>query len=300
MASNMFFFLSAEVGNMKREGGIVQNADIQIDAQIVLPGQLITREVGYLRGHGTYELDGSLYASVSGIVERVNKLISVKPLKAKYPGEVGDVVVGRITQVLQKTWRIEVNGRQSASLQLSAINLPGGAQRRRTTADELNMRTIFVENDLISCEVQQVHSDGQLALHTRSAKYGKLTGGQLITVPSALMKRVKNHFYSFTFGVDVILGLNGNIWISQTIRDDTNYDLKDIRTETKAEITSISREKISRVRNCIQALASAFAPISPDTIMETYEESIDRGLSCSDILKPDNIYEVTQRARLRR
>jgi len=299
----MMFFLSNEVAEMKREGGLVpSNVDDASGQTIVLPGQLITKEVGYLKGHGTYELDSGLYASVSGAVERVNKLISVKPLKAKYTGEVGDVVVGRVIEVQQKRWMIEANGRQSAVLQLSAINLPGGTQRRKTVADELQMRSVFVENDLISCEVQQLQSDGQLMLHTRNMKYGKLSNGLLITVPSALIKRVKNHFYQFPFGVQMILGLNGNIWVSHYEKSEVNYDLKDdaaLEATPKNQIISAtSREKISRVRNSIHALAVAFAPIHPDSIMTTYEESVERQIACQDMLKPDVVYEITQKARL--
>lgn len=37
------------------------------------------------RGHGTYNSeDDRLLASVAGVVERVNKLICVKPLKTRY------------------------------------------------------------------------------------------------------------------------------------------------------------------------------------------------------------------------
>lgn len=35
------------------------------------------------RGHGTYAVDGKLLASVAGVVERVNKLIYVRPLKSR-------------------------------------------------------------------------------------------------------------------------------------------------------------------------------------------------------------------------
>ena len=70
-----------------------------------------------MRGHGTYMKDDDdsaiagaakgpssssssvLTASVAGVVQRVNKLISVTPLKTKYQCEIGDVVVGRITEV---------------------------------------------------------------------------------------------------------------------------------------------------------------------------------------------------------
>jgi exosome complex component RRP4 len=41
--------------------------------------------LGFMRGHGTYMGgDEALYASVAGVVDRVNKLISVLPLKTRY------------------------------------------------------------------------------------------------------------------------------------------------------------------------------------------------------------------------
>lgn len=60
-------------------------------------------------------------------------------------------------------------------------------------------------------------SDGVASLHTRSLKYGKLDGGQLIVVPSSLVKRLPQHYVSLQWGVDVLLGRNGYIWISRTL-----------------------------------------------------------------------------------
>ena len=62
-------------------------------------GDVITSESGFMRGHGTMMEDDSLKATVAGVVERVNKLISVRPLKARYSGEIGDVIIGRIIEV---------------------------------------------------------------------------------------------------------------------------------------------------------------------------------------------------------
>ena len=70
--------------------------------------------------------DDGLYASVAGVVERVNQLISVRPLKSRYYGEIGDVVVGRVTEVQQKRWKIDTNSRLDSVLLLSSVNLPGG------------------------------------------------------------------------------------------------------------------------------------------------------------------------------
>jgi len=80
----------------------------------------------FLRGHGTYTEGDDLKASVAGVKEQVNKLISIKPLKSRYNGEIGDVVVGRITEVQQKRWKVDTNARLESVLLLSSVNLPGG------------------------------------------------------------------------------------------------------------------------------------------------------------------------------
>ena len=190
--------------------------------QLVSPGDVITREGGYMRGHGTYTRDDILYASVAGAVQRVNKLIHVTPPKTKYQGEIGDVIVGRITEVQQKRWKVEINARLDAVLQLSSVNLPGGELRRRSAEDELTMRKYLQEGDLISAEVQNLFSDGAVALHTRSLKYGKLSQGTLVTVSPSLIKRRKTHFHKLPCGASVILGNNGNVWIMPTCQEDND------------------------------------------------------------------------------
>lgn len=161
------------------------------------------------RGHGTYIHDGNLVATVSGIVDRVNKLVSVLPLKSRYvdsvsytagvvpkqstsrfQGEIGDVVVGRIVEVAHKRWKVDIQGRQHALLMLSSINLPGGAQvlralgsyarqsaklmpeqRRRSAADALQMRNFFAEGDLISVCVSHSLMESVVTCSTNRPRY---------------------------------------------------------------------------------------------------------------------------------
>lgn len=52
------------------------------------------------RGHGTISIDNNLYSTVSGIIQRVNKLLTVNPLKARFSGQIGDLVIGRVTEVI--------------------------------------------------------------------------------------------------------------------------------------------------------------------------------------------------------
>lgn len=211
-------------------------------------------------------------------------------LANRYDAQIGDLVVGRITEVSQSPGRhrfvfrlvfcfdldvprsgptTEMEGR----CQLSAGCGPDALvcqpsrrrsgegtharcartralipcrQRRKLESDELQMRTFFEEGDLLVAEVQAFFADGAMSLHTRSLKYGKvcrsglsyltpfslsvfladtermfpkLRNGQLVIIPAVLVLRLKSHFIALPCGVDLILGLNGYIWVSKHMKD---------------------------------------------------------------------------------
>lgn len=48
----------------------------------------------------------------------------------RYRAEAGDVVVGRVTEVAGKRWKVELASTQDASLMLSSVNLPGMLTRK--------------------------------------------------------------------------------------------------------------------------------------------------------------------------
>ena len=51
-------------------------------------------------------------------------------------------------------------------------------------------------------------------LHKSSSK---LRNGQLVTIPPVLVRRLKSHFVTLPCDVDLILGLNGYIWVSKHV-----------------------------------------------------------------------------------
>jgi len=186
-----------------------------LQSQLVCPGDVVSAEPGALRGRGVVErADGKLVATTCGVVEHVNKLLYVRPLKHRYAGSVGDVVVGRIVEVQTDRWAVEIGTAQLAYLHLGAIHLPGNVQRRRTDEDTLRIREFFDENDLISAEVQKVQESGELALQTRNSRYGKLQNGVLACVPSVYVRRQAQHLVNLPrVGVMVVLGNNGWVWV---------------------------------------------------------------------------------------
>lgn len=255
---------------------------------LVIPGDVITKEAGYMRGHGTYMENETLYASVAGCVEKVNKLICVKPLKSRYSGEVGDVIIGRIIEVGQKRWRVETQSKLDSVLHLSSVNLPGGELRKRSEEDERMMRNYLQEGDLISAEVQSVYADGSLSLHTRSLKYGKLGQGSLLQVPASLVRRRKNHFHNLPCGASVIIGNNGYIWICPTINENSD---KTGGFETNFErVDSTTREVIARLTNCASALAENMVVIYDTTLICAYEFSLKYEIK--ELIKPDISKEI--------
>ena len=279
--------LAIEKKSRKLEDGVEPD-------QLVTPGDIITRDTGYMRGHGSYMNDDILYASVAGLVERVNKLISVTPLKTRYNGEIGDVVVGRVVEVQQKRWKVDINSRLDSALLLSSVNLPGGELRRRSAEDELSMRRYLSEGDLISAEVQSIYNDGSLSLHTRSLKYGKLGQGILIKVSPSLVKRRKTHFHTLPFGASIILGNNGFIWIYQTggAEDEGGGFTSDLSIVQHGE-----REVMARLRNVVLSLAPNGTMLWDTSIIYGYEASSK--YSVTELLSPDCMRDVAHLTKQR-
>ncbi|KAJ8748393.1 hypothetical protein K2173_003030 [Erythroxylum novogranatense] len=267
-------------------------------------------EDSILKGHGTSERDGEVVATLCGVVERVNKLIYVRALRARYKPEIGDIVVGRVVEVAQKCWKLEINFSQDAVLMLSSMNLPDGIQRRRTAIDELNMRRFFEENDLICAEVRNFQHDGSLQLQARSQKYGKLERGQLLRVPPYLVKRQKQHFRHLEhFGVDLILGCNGFIWVGEhveardTIAEDRvdNTEQQNSKSNRSAHDMPIEmRRNICQIANAIRVLSNLGFSINLEVILEAINLSIKLNLGIDEMLGSEFHVLVAEREVERR
>lgn len=126
-----------------------------------------------------------------------------------------------------------------------------------------------------------------------------------MSVPSALIKRGKSHFLSFSFLVDVIVGNNGYIFISSTPKQGMELDggMKEMEersqplSEEEKQQRKVERRNICRVRNSIQALADHFIAIYEQTILETFEASLD--YEPKDMLKPDISHKIVSASSLR-
>ncbi|KAI0535360.1 hypothetical protein GGR58DRAFT_447057 [Xylaria digitata] len=276
------------------------------DDAIVTPGEIITEDPQWMRGHGTYTTlePPAIVSSVAGTLAKTNKLLSVRPLRARYTPEIGDLLVGRIVEVQSRRWRVDVGAALLAQLPLSAINLPGGIQRRRTETDELQIRTFFSEGELLVAEVQQLYGDGGAVLHTRSLKYGKLRNGLFMAVSGTGggggVVRARRQAFAMDINVgggaaddaekiDVILGVNGYIWISKHIegegpaaetsgpaitRVEESVGLN-VYSSQNDEIPVATVREIARVKGVIEALVEHGLRVDEEMVVSGYQEAVE-------------------------
>ena len=217
----------------------------------------------------------------------------MRPLRARYTPEIGDLVVGRVVEVQSKRWRVDVGAPVLAGLPLSAINLPGGILRKRTETDELQIRTFFSEGDLLVADVQGLYQDGSATLHTRSLKYGKLRNGIFMSVTGigggGGVVRARRQVWTIDTvhgggKVDVILGVNGYIWISKNV-EVAGSDTATTRIEESVSSTAYSsqndeispetRREIARIKGVINMLVEEGLRVDEDMVMRAYEVSVE-------------------------
>jgi len=140
----------------------------------------------------------------------------------------------------------------------------------------------------------------------------QLRNGQLVVVPPILVRRLKSHFLTLPCGVDLILGLNGYIWVSKHVKENEQEgeegfdaeavysnvnDVRDIYSLRNywptdwqlfcQEIDESTRAAISRVTQIIRILTSRFIPLSDTLLLEAYEWTVEHGHDVKDLLNQD-------------
>ncbi len=313
-------------------------------------------EESFLRGHGTYlenvddsiggegsgqsniqaeeehadqipTMNQNLIASVTGTITRTNKLIQVTQPNAPYAAQTGDPVIGRVTSITSSKWNISLSlshstASSNAGLPLTGINLPDGMQRMRTSADALSMREVLSEGDIISAEVRMVQGQssglggGNVVLHARSVRCGKLENGCFVMVPSWLIARRKKHFVVLGgegdndgfdgIKVEVLLGCNGGVWIQRAMMEleemgesgGISEEVQRIRKDhAKRPNTIEERIVCARVKNAIEALKMTHCRITPENITMVVKASADLGFEVVDMIRPEVIVKITECTR---
>lgn len=169
---------------------------------------------------------------------------------------------------------------------------------------ESSCNTVAGSSIILTMQVQAINrQDGNVALHMRGSKYGKLRYGQLVCVPCKLIRRQSSHFVDLKeHGIQLVIGCNGWVFVGLKNRNET---------ETKAatapfgagsapvEFVDFTPEPeqwrlCAKFVTAIKCVAKIGVPVNVELLQEIVQESEKKGVACTSMLQIEFLTVVMQ------
>jgi len=214
--------------------------------QLVTPGDLVA-EGNYLAGENTFKEDEKLYATRVGLVEYDERKVSVVALKAFYIPNVGDTVIGKVTDVTIGGWLLDINAPYPAVLRASDVM----ERSYRPQKDELS--SIFDVGDLVIAKIVSYDRTRDPLLTVREPDLGKITRGQIIKITPTKIPRIIGKKGSMITmikretGCHILLGQNGVVLISGKQLEDEQLAVMAIRKIEDESHTSGLTDRVTEM-----------------------------------------------------
>lgn len=131
----------------------------------------------------------------------------------------------------------------------------------------------------------------------------------MLTIPPYLVKRQKHHFHHLEqYGVDLILGCNGFIWVGEHVEardcivEDqlNNTEQQFTKSNTTKEMPLETRRSICQIANAIRVLSILGFNVTLEVILETIDLSSTLNLGIDEMLGPEFHVLVAEREAERR
>src|SRR3989338_8617939 len=85
---------------------------------VVVPGEILCTDMGFLPGQGTYRQGDNIHAERLGLVSVEGRNIRIIPLSGKYMPRRDDVIICKVIDITLNGWRLDTNSAYSAMLGL--------------------------------------------------------------------------------------------------------------------------------------------------------------------------------------
>jgi exosome complex component RRP4 len=214
--------------------------------QIVTPGDLLA-ENDYVAGDNTYKENGKIYATRVGLVDYDKRRVYVVALKSFYVPYIGDLVIGKVTDVTLGVWLIDIKAPYPAVLRASdALNRPFKPQR-----DELS--SIFDVGDVVIAKIVAYDRTRDPLLTVSDIGLGKVKRGQIIEITPTKIPRVIGRQGSMITmlkqetGCQITVGQNGVILVSGKSLEDEQLVIRAIRKIAEEAHTSGLTDRITEM-----------------------------------------------------
>ncbi len=200
---------------METENEINEIGDIEGEAEssskrwIVVPGEVIISGEDYLPGEGSRREGENVLADRFGLAELAGRMVKVISLSGAYIPRRGNVVLGRIVDVLFNGWLVDIDAAGSAFI-------PIDESPRFINRNEMD--SFLAIGDMVAAKIWSIKSRGtDLVLKGRGL--GKLEGGFTFRINPSRVPRVIGREGSMISlikektGCQITVGQNGWIWI---------------------------------------------------------------------------------------
>ena len=149
------------------------------DKDVVVPGEILADDLGFIPGYGTHRMQNKLMASRLGLVNIEGKVIKIIPLAGKYLPKRNDIVIGRVIDILMGGWRVEINSPYSAML--SSKETPEFIEKNE------DLTRYFDLDDYLVAKIVNVTSQNLVDLSVRDQGLRKIRGGRIIVGQNGLI-----------------------------------------------------------------------------------------------------------------
>jgi exosome complex component RRP4 len=187
--------------------------------QLVVPGTLLA-EGKYEAGFNVYHDGEKLYASMVGLADMRNDMISVIPLRGCYIPQPGDIVIGKVIECIPTAWMLDIRSPYQGMLFASEyLSKPLNPIREEA-------RKYLDVGEMVIATVIAFDRTRNPSLSTKDHGLGKIQRGTVIDVDFTRVPRIigkKGSMISMLkkeSNTQIFVGQNGRVWISGKTRDE--------------------------------------------------------------------------------
>ncbi|MBN2334618.1 S1 RNA-binding domain-containing protein [Candidatus Bathyarchaeota archaeon] len=206
---------------------------------IVVPGDLLY-EGRISTGENTYRNEGNVYATKVGLANYNKDRVSVIALEGTYSQLVGDLVIGKVTDIELGQWKVEIGANIEAILTISdAVNKPF-----RTGFD---MTRVLDVGDTIVAKIVDLDRNRTPILSIVGRDLGRVHEGFIMMITPSKIPRLIGKKGSMINMIlretrcQVTIGQNGMILINGRNREDEELVVKVIqKIEAEAHTSGLT------------------------------------------------------------
>lgn len=179
------------------------------ERKIVVPGEVVEKGSDFLPGEGTEKQGEEIVSLRYGLAEEQNKLVKVIPLSGPYMPRRGNVVIGKVENLLFNGWLLDIGTAETCFLSLTEVP-------RYVNKDGLDEVMDF--GDMVVGKIWTINKRG-IDLTIKGRGLGKIEEGLIVQInpnkvpriigkEGSMIKMIKDET-----GCNITVGQNGYIWI---------------------------------------------------------------------------------------